>query len=226
MFYNSMSKIEKKHITDAFSFELSKVKSKDVRQQVVDMMGNVNIDMMTEVAKNIGVNPPTGKEVKYDKVSPALSQENTIKKPDTLKVGVIVSKDFDEEELDDILKSLKDAKTMPEIIGETLEEIKVGKDKVSPKHTLLSGDPVLFDSIYVAGGKKLNDKFKTDTKRYIKETYMHFKPLAVSKSIEELLEEKNDRGTWSNYIREKEKNIDKFIEDISMHMHWERNTNI
>jgi catalase len=226
MFYNSMSEVEKQHITDAFSFELSKVKSKDVRQQVVDMMGNVNIDMMTEVAKNIGVNPPTGKEVEYDKVSPALSQENTIKKPDTLKVGVIVSKDFDEEELDDILKSLKDAKTMPEIIGETLEEIKFGKDKVSPNHTLLSGDPVLFDSIYVVGGKKLSDKFKTDTKRYIKETYMHFKPLAVSKSIEELLEEKMIGEPGVTILEKKKKDIDKFIEDISMHRHWERNVNI
>src|SRR5690606_23201953 len=42
MFYNSMSQTEKMHITDAFKFELSKVKDKSVRQQVVDMFGNVN----------------------------------------------------------------------------------------------------------------------------------------------------------------------------------------
>lgn len=82
-----------------------KLKVKDIRQQVVDMMGNVNKNMMTEVATNIGVKPPKGKEVEYDKVSPALSQENTIKKPDTLKVGLIVAKDFDEDELSACLKT-------------------------------------------------------------------------------------------------------------------------
>lgn len=76
-----------------------------------------------------------------------------------------------------VLKQLKEAKTSPEIISETLQDIKVYKDKISPKHTLYLADPVLLDSIYVIGGK-LNDKFKSDAKRYIKETYMHFKPLA------------------------------------------------
>lgn len=226
MFYNSMSPVEQQHIIDAFSFELSKVKSKDIRQQVVDMMGNVNKNMMTEVATNIGVKPPKGKEVEYDKVSPALSQENTIKKPDTLKVGVIVAQDFDENELALVLKQLKEAKTSPEIISETLQDIKVGKDKISPKHTLLSADPVLLDSIYVIGGKKLNDKFKSDAKRYIKETYMHFKPLAVSKSLEELLEDKMKDEPGVSIINKAEKDLDKFIEDISMHRHWDRNINI
>lgn len=190
------------------------------------MMGNVNKNMMTEVATNIGVKPPKGKEVEYDKVSPALSQENTIKKPDTLKVGVIVAQDFDENELALVLKQLKEAKTSPEIISETLQDIKVGKDKISPKHTLLSADPVLLDSIYVIGGKKLNDKFKSDAKRYIKETYMHFKPLAVSKSLEELLEDKMKDEPGVSIINKAEKDLDKFIEDISMHRHWDRNINI
>lgn len=94
MFFNSMSDVEKQHIIDAMSFELAKVKCEDIKQQVVEMFGNVNKDMIIEVAKNIGSKPPSTNEVEYDKVSPALSQENTIKKPDTLKVGVIVGDNF------------------------------------------------------------------------------------------------------------------------------------
>ena len=63
MFYNSMSDVEKQHIIDAMSFELAKVKCKDIRQQVVEMFGNVNTEMISKVAKNIGSKPPETKEV-------------------------------------------------------------------------------------------------------------------------------------------------------------------
>ena len=52
-----------------------------------------------------------------------------------------------------------------------------------PKHTLLSTDPVLFDAIYVLGGNNVDDEFKTHAKIFIQETYMHYKPIAVSKSM-------------------------------------------
>ena len=42
-----MSKTEKAHIIEAFSFELGKVKSKDVQQQVVDMFANVSLELST-----------------------------------------------------------------------------------------------------------------------------------------------------------------------------------
>ena len=59
LFWNSMSPPEKKHIIDAFSFELGKVKSMSVKQQVVDMFANVSLDLAKAFAKRIGVHPPT-----------------------------------------------------------------------------------------------------------------------------------------------------------------------
>lgn len=226
MFYNSMSDVEKKHIKDALSFELGKVKSKDIRQQVVEMLGNINTDMTTEVAKNIGANPPSTKEVEYDKVSPALSQENTIKKPDTLKVGIILDDGFDSSEFKSVKDALTKAKTMPEIISETLED-KVGSDgdKATPMHRLETADPVILDAIYVIGGTDLSDKFKTQAKRYVMETFMHYKPIAVSDSCKDLLEKEMDSEVGVTIIGD-DKSVDKFIEDISVHRHWTRNINI
>ncbi|WP_276523879.1 catalase-related domain-containing protein, partial [Lysinibacillus fusiformis] len=37
LFWLSMTDVEKKHIINTFSFELGKVKNKDIRKQVVDM---------------------------------------------------------------------------------------------------------------------------------------------------------------------------------------------
>lgn len=227
MFYNSMSKVEKQHIIDAMSFELAKVKRPDIRQQVVEMFGNVNTAMITEVAKNIGAKPPSTKEVKYDKLSPALSQSNTIKKSDTLKVGVIISDKFNSKQFELVMSALKTAKTMPQIISETLEDV-IGSDgeKVIPMHTLVSIDPVVLDSVYVLGGENLSDVFKTQTKKYIKETFMHYKPLAVSNGLSELLETGIKEQLGVTMLSDEQKYIDKFINDISLHRHWDRNINI
>ena len=227
MFYNSMSDVEKQHIIDAMSFELAKVKSEDIRQQIVEMFGNVNTDMITEVAKNIGAKPPSTKEVKYDKVSPALSQENKVKKPDTLKVGVLVSDKFDSKELKKVMDALEKAKTMPQVVSETLEDVKgTDGDTLSPVHRLVTADPVILDSVYVLGGEKISDEFKTQAKRYIKEMFMHYKPLAVSKGVRDLLEKGMADQAGVTVLDDKKKDIDKFIDDISQHRHWSRNINI
>lgn len=227
MFYDSMSQVEKQHIIDAMSFELAKVKNQDVKQQIIEMFGNVNVDMVTEVAKNIGAKPPSTKEVKYDKVSPALSQQNTIKKSDTLKVGIIVSDKFNSEEFMSVMDALRSAKTMPQIISETLENVS-GTDggEVTPVHTLVSVDPVVFDSIYVLGGENISDAFKTQAKKYIKETFMHYKPVAVSNQVSELLEDSMENQAGVTILGTNKNNINKFIHDISLHRHWDRNINI
>ena len=58
-----MSPPEKQHIIDAFIFEVGKVKSRSVRQQVVDMFVHVDKDMATLIADGVGVNRPTGEQV-------------------------------------------------------------------------------------------------------------------------------------------------------------------
>jgi len=227
MFYNSMSKVEKKHIIDAFSFELSNVKNKGIRQQVVDMFGNVNIDMMTQVAQNCGVEPPKAEQSKYGKVSPALSQENTIKKSDTLKIGVILSEGYNADEFNSMMKALKDAKTMPELISSTLSAVKDdhGMEQL-PKSTFVSTHPVLLDGICVLVGNNVSDEFKTNAKKFIQETYMHYKPLAVSKSASEFLQPEMKGQLGVTIGDGNGQYTSKFVADISAHRHWDRNINI
>ncbi len=227
MFYNSMSDIEKKHIIEAFSFELGKVSNKDIRQQVVEMFGHVNIDMMTEVAKNIGVDPPTVEEVKYDKISPALSQEDTIRKPDTLKIGFIVGEGFDRKALDDTMNTLKNAKVQCVVISENLSPVKdQSGGQIEPKETFSTTHAVLLDGIYVDIGNSASDKVKKETMKFIEETYMHFKPMAVTSGGEELL--KPDMKDQPGVVTQENMGIssDRFLEAVAQHRHWDRNTHI
>ncbi|WP_312698956.1 catalase [Sedimentibacter sp.] len=226
MFYNSMSEPEKKHIIDALKFEVGKVKSKNVRQQVVDMFGNVNTDMASQVADAVGVSRPKGECSKYPKVSPALSQANTIKRPDTLKVGCIICDGYNSEEFNAVLNTLYNAKTIPEIISSTLSPVKgSGGEEQMPKHTFTTTDPVLMDAIYVIGGSNPDDKAVTEMKRYIHETYMHYKTILISKNTSMLLDT-NMAAQPGVTILDGKMQIDKFINDISMHRHWDRNVNI
>lgn len=227
MFYNSMSDVEKKHIIEAFSFELGNVKSKDIRQQVIEMFGHVNIDMMTQVAKNIGAEPPTGEQVTYDKVSPALSQMNTIMKPDTLKIGILITEGFDGKALEGMMKALKDAKVQTVVISSRLSPVPTESGgEVEPKATFSTMDPVVLDGIYVNIGKDATDMEKKETMKYIQETYMHFKPLAVTSAGAELLKPAM-KGQPGVLIEEgKGMTPDTFIEAIAKHRHWDRNIDI
>ena len=109
LFWNSMTLPEKKHIVDAFSFEVGKVKNRNVRQQVVDMFANVDNGLATAVAEAVGVNHPNGDESKVTASSPALSQESTAKLPNTRKVAVLIGEKFDGDEVESVVKACLDA---------------------------------------------------------------------------------------------------------------------
>lgn len=221
MFYNSMSNQERQQIIDAFSFELTKVQSKDIRQQVTDMLGNINYELMKAVADNIGTKYSKAKASEYKKVSKALSQENTIKKPDTLKVGIIIGDDTDEMELEKVLKVLKEANTMPEFISDTLKQPKnFNKEEHRPTHTFSSMDPVLIDALYIPKKKEFNGKFKLESQRYLLETFTHFKPIMIAESCKFLLSnESTEEPGMMVYSGEKE---EQFIDFISERRFWAR----
>ncbi len=92
LFYNSQSEAEKEHIKNAFSFELGKCKSEMVRANVISLLNHIDRELTEEVAENIGVTvPKENYEVQSTKKSPALSMENTIFKPDTKKVAILLN---------------------------------------------------------------------------------------------------------------------------------------
>jgi catalase len=224
MFWNSMSKAEKEHIITAFSFELGKVKNKSVKQQVVDMFANVNVELAAAFALEIGANPPSQGGPAVTKSSPALSQQNTKKKPDTRKVGVIISNEFNGPEVMSILKSLQEAGTQPEIISDKLGVVNgSGNTELEVDHTFLTADSVLFDAIYAIGGGVENKKFDKEATHFIQEAFTHYKPIGATHEGRKWVEQSgliNKPGV----IMGEETNafVSEFLEAISAHRHWER----
>ncbi|MDQ0861354.1 catalase [Bacillus sp. V2I10] len=230
LFWNSMTEIEKQHMTAAFRFELGKVKSKDVQQQVVDMISAIDRRLAEEVAAGIGaaVNKDTS-ESGVTNSSPALSQEKTIKVPDTRKVAVLVEDGYNASQLNPFLSALEAAGMTPEVVSHTLSPLKSDDGhELEVDHTFLTSDSVLFDSIYVAGGAKSRDLLlqKKEAIAFLKEGFSHFKAIGAAYEAAEILEAAgigNGSGVVVAEDAEKAATFsDAFIAAAAEHRHWDR----
>ncbi|XQY91841.1 catalase [Metabacillus sp. HB246100] len=226
LFWNSMSQPEKEHIIQAFSFELGKVQSQSVREQVVEMFANVSTELAAAFAKEIGITPPEVRGSGVTKSSPALSQENSTKSPKTRKVAVLVDQEFSSKEVKRVLDVLSEVGIQPEVVSSRFGVLK-GADgtELEVQHTFLTADSVLFDAVYAVGGSKENKSFIQQAKAFIHEAYAHYKPIGLSKegkaylNSEEML---NEAGVVVADDDQSEQFVEKLIQSITTHRHWDR----
>lgn len=184
MFFNSMSEVEKKHLIDAMSFELGKCKEATVREQVVEMFSHVHIDLAGPVAESLGLPVPTEKGPYSDKKSPALSQLNTVMKPDTRKVAVLASVD-DAGQVKKVVDQLKSAGLMVEVVAERQGKLD-GDLEIDQKFR--TADSVLYDAVVAVSGPDASDVYHKEASNFLKEAFDHVKPVGAAGEGGKLLE--------------------------------------
>ena len=152
LFWNSMSPPEKYNIIKTFIFHVARVKSKSVRQQVVDMFSNVDQDMAAQIADSVDANPQRN-PVNTTASSPVLSEANTIYSPATLKVGILIGDGYDSQEVNAVMEALKQNGVFFDVISEKLGQV-TGSDntKIEVNKAFIATSPVLCDAYYVVGG--------------------------------------------------------------------------
>ncbi|MBD1381046.1 catalase [Metabacillus arenae] len=231
LFWNSMTDPEKQHIIKAFCFEVGKVKSKSVQQQVVETISQVDVKLARQVAIGVGAKPPENMDDSVEKLtSPALSQEKTIKIPETRKVAVLAADGFSYPGLNQVMEDLKKKGVIAEIISHNLGMIKSSEgQELEVTHTFLTSDSVLFDAIYVAGGKESIDLLKKErgALHFIQEAYSHFKSIGAVNEGCDLLTSAGIQIDGPGVVTSREQaNLNshhkKFIDAISQHRHWSR----
>lgn len=241
LFWNSMTEHEKEHIIGAFRFELGKVKSKDVQQQVVNMFGQVDRKLAEQIAIGIGAEPPMNiQESEVTASSPALSQENTAMKPLTRKVAILAEAGFRSGEVKPVMAALQTAGITTEVVSSSLGMLPSEEgDSLEVQQTFLTADSVIYDAAFVAGGENSVTALKEnqDAVDFIRQAHKHYKPLgfvnegadiAITSGIDYLEQEprKICRQAGVVCVTNAETMIDfndAFIESISMHRHWDRN---
>ncbi|MGE7875771.1 catalase [Peribacillus muralis] len=230
LFWNSMTEVEKEHIIAAFHFEVGKVKSKDVQQQVVEMFSNVDLELAEAIAMGVGANPPSNKnEAETELTSPALSQEKMkVKTAATRKVAILAADGFNGTEVNQVLESFKAAGITAEIVSINRGMItSATEQQVEVDQTFLTADSVLYDAVYVAGGQESVDALKASKNSifFVNEAYNHFKAIGAGKEGAEILT-KAGIGSFDPYAGvvaiADEKSGTAFIEAIAKHRHWIR----
>ncbi|MFE8700739.1 catalase [Cytobacillus sp. FJAT-54145] len=225
LFWNSMSTVEKQHIIEAFSFELVKVKRESVRQQVVDMFVNVDKEMATIIADNVGVNPPTGNHVPVTASSPAVSQANTAHYPHTLKVGVLIGNGFNGPEVKSVLETLEQNGVFIEIVSEKLGMV-TGADGTTLKvdETFVSTHNVLYDALYIVGGLTDNQaNFNNYVASFISGAYKHYKPIGIASDASSYLKGSENNNLAGVVFATNNQNFGKdFVAAITKRRFWDR----
>ncbi|RKD21713.1 catalase HPII [Ammoniphilus oxalaticus] len=182
IFWNSLTPVEKQHTIEAFSYQLGKVKSESVRQQNVNLLVNVDQELACIIADNIGVERPSGTHISVSTSYPSLSQANTPRYANTLKVGVLIGDGFNGKEVTSALQFLQKNGVFIEIISEKLGFV-TGADgiKIKVNKTFLTSSPYLVDAIYIVGGNsQYQAKFMQDVLGFVHDAYKHYKPIGLA----------------------------------------------
>ncbi|HZK44453.1 MAG TPA: catalase [Syntrophomonadaceae bacterium] len=189
LFYNSLEPIEKKHLIQAFQFEVSKVKKESIRQNVVNMFANVDQKMADEIADYLGLKAIKSEPIQNqgqggkDKFayegksvmkSETLSQEKTPKMAKGLKLAILVTEDTDINEINSIAKEMEKEEIVIDWVGEKLGKL---NEDIEIKATLYTTYPVLYDGILVTSMQGIEKANLHLLEAFVEETYNHYKPI-------------------------------------------------
>ncbi len=249
LFFNSQSAPEQDHIVNALSFELSNVNVPAIRERMLGILSKIDKGLAQKVSANIGVAVPkkTGQlnfsvpadadPKSYDSViaksslekSPALSMVNTVKNSiKTRKIALLVADGVSASSVMAIKKAVEAAGARTELIAPKLGAIKTdGKQDLQADKRLANAASVLYDAVYVPGGKKSIDALcaEADAVHFLNEACKHCKAIGADTDAEALLE----LGYFAGLIGKdpgivvgRKNNVKTFIEAAGQHRFWER----
>lgn len=204
LFLNSQSGPEKNHLTDAFSFELGKVKAVEVRQRMVGVLSIVDQDLATKVAHSLGLEVPKKLEYPINHSIPAdgnpadyqplnvdikLKKSSTLSMADTVKdtiksrkVAILAANGVNAQSLKKIKAAILAHGGVVHVIAPKLGALTAqDKSSVSVDESFLTAASVLYDAVYVPGGDNSIAALAAESNaiHFLNQTFKHCKAIAA-----------------------------------------------
>src|SRR5689334_19441628 len=161
-FFISQNEIERRHIIDAFVFELSKCDREAIRARMVAGLRNVGDDLAGAVAEGLGMPElpvaisPARKPVGDLPPSPALSI--LANGPDSFagrKIGILVTNGIDAGKLEEVKSAAEQAQVNVELIAPAVGGVETTDGQRVPADQKIDGGPsVLYDAVVVLASKQ------------------------------------------------------------------------
>ncbi len=239
LFWLSQTDPEKRHIINAFSFELGKVVRPWIRERVVDLLTRVDPELAQGVAGNLGIpltdeqkNRELPKPVNGLKSDPTLSLyasgEQVIK---SRKVALLLADGVSEKSVNTIQKALQAEGVHAVMLAPRSGFVKTDEGTELKVDDTLAGMPsVLVDAVIVPEGDSLAIlKNDGDAKYYLLQAYKHLKAIALPGKAGDMLAaaglpEDEDEGLLLE--TDPHKAVKSFLKAMKNHRVWAREAKI
>lgn len=230
LYYKSLAPHEQKHVVDAYTFELSKVKRKHIRErQVQQILANIDLDLARQVGANLGIEvPDLSLDFKPQSVEKSAKLSMLAFPPADVqgrKIAVLIHNLVKSDALETIKNWAVKEGAIVHLLAPSLAPVKDHQDKVIAADGMQMAEPsIAYDAVIIPDGDNLNVVIQDGvTRHYILEAYKHLKPIVLLGNKSDLLEPLNlvaDEGTLIEgefkHISEKLKNL------LKAHRVWSR----
>ncbi|MGS1107333.1 catalase [Achromobacter anxifer] len=242
LFYDSQADWEKRHIVDAYAFELSKVTVPAVRQRMVASLRNVSEELARGVADQLGmalpeplpraVESPPKPEIA---MSPALSLTARPGEAGiaTRKVAILVAEGADGKAVAAVAQGLIAAGAVVRLVGQRIGSVPTDEGGAVDADASLDNHPsALFDGAVVAGGEAAVARLREDGRalEFLRDAFRHGKTLmglgqgAQLFAAAGIAAAHTDAGLLAVDATAPGKSVSAFIDALARHRHPERET--
>ena len=230
LYYKSLAPHEQKHVVDAYTFELSKVQRKHIRErQVQQILANIDLDLARQVGANLGIEVP---DLTLDYKKTAVEKSAKLSflafPPEDIqgrKVAVLIHNLVKSDTLEAIKNWAIKEGAVVHLLAPSLAPVKDHKDNIIVADGMQMAEPsIAYDAVIIPDGDNLNAVMQDGVARhYVLEAYKHLKPIAFLGNKSDLLEPLGlvaDEGTLVE--NEFQQIAEKFKKLIMAHRVWSR----
>lgn len=195
LYYKSLAPHEQKHVVDAYTFELSKVQRKHIRErQVQQILANIDLDLARQVGANLGIEVPD-LTIDYKKTAVEKSAKLSFLAfpPEDIqgrKVAVLIHNLVKSDTLEAIKNWAIKEGVVVHLLAPSLAPVKDHKDNIIVADGMQMAEPsIAYDAVIIPDGDNLNAVLQDGVARhYVLEAYKHLKPIAFLGNKSDLLE--------------------------------------
>ncbi|KIH92432.1 catalase [Sporothrix brasiliensis 5110] len=211
LFYNSLSRVEKSHLTSALAFELDHCDDPIVYTRIVQRLAQIDAQLAQAVGDMVGgeakeAADEEGRASTNDgTIAPGLSQFDFLPERPTVagrRVAILVGDGFDAAAVDLVKKGLAAEQGVPLLIG-TKRSVITGagagsslrsSPSVTPDHHVEGFRSTMVDAVFVPGGKAsiealVQPKVKGRVLHWLREAFGHLKTVGATGEGIALLQE-------------------------------------
>lgn len=248
MFYNSMTPIEKQHMTNAFSFELDHCEDPIVYKRLVQRLTEIDLSLAQAVAEKCGADTPT----KQTRANPGQKAKNLSQfdfPPFTptiasRRIAILIADGYDHDSYEAVVNAIQKEGALPFPIANKRQVVKARQSGKSaqPTNHFNGMRSTLFDAIFIPDGDHVQSLIGNGLARhYVREAFSHCKAIgsvgngnllvekAVLAEVDSIKVASQSSGLVDSYGvvsvgsgQGLDNFISKFFEHIANHRCWDR----